>query len=174
MGRIKIDWGRIGLFAVITAVSVVIGCYGQLFVHSNDEARGIIINVFSILAGFLISMITRLGEPGPHQERTWRLYAVKRSNVFARLVRHQWLCIFYLIVLALVFLTAIMARHVPDGRLIASVEKLYLGLMTFTFIYSLLLPGHLISLQMERFDENVESMRQMSASNSESLASASC
>ncbi|AAF84863.1 hypothetical protein XF_2064 [Xylella fastidiosa 9a5c] len=71
-------------------------------------------------------------------------------------------------------MTAIMARHVPDGRLIASVEKLYLGLMTFTFIYSLLLPGHLISLQMERFDENVESMRQMSASNSESLASASC
>lgn len=159
MRRLEVDWSRIGLFTAIVAVSAVIGWYGQPFVHGNDEARGVIVNVFSILAGFLITVMTLLGEPGLYRGRTWRSDAVKRSNVYQRLVRHKWLFISYLIVLALVFLTTIVAKREPDGRLVTCLEGLYLGFATSAFIYSLMLPSRLLSLQLARFDELVESRR---------------
>lgn len=147
------------MFAAIVAVSAVIGWYGQPFVHGNDEARGVIVNVFSILAGFLITVMTLLGEPGLYRGRTWRSDAIKRSNVYQRLVRHKWLFISYLVVLALVFLTTIVAKREPDGPQVACLEGLYLGFATLAFIYSLMLPSRLLNLQLARFDELVESRR---------------
>ncbi|WP_369915245.1 hypothetical protein AB8810_00845 [Xanthomonas sp. NCPPB 3005] len=159
MHRLEADWSRIGLFAAIAVISGVVGWYGQPLVHGNDEARGVIVNVFSILAGFLITVMTLLGEPGLYRGRTWRSDAIKRSNVYQRLVRHKWLFISYLIVLALVFLTTIVAKREPDGQNVACLEALYLGFATFAFIYSLMLPSRLLSLQLARFDELVESRR---------------
>lgn len=157
--RREIDWQRVGLFAAVIAVSAGVGWYGQPFVHGNDEARGVIVNVFSILAGFLITVMTLLGEPGLYRGRTWRSDAVKRSNVYQRLVRHKWLFIAYLIVLALVFLTTIVAKRNPDAAAVTYLEGLYLGFATFAFIYSLMLPSRLLNLQLARFDELVESRR---------------
>lgn len=154
-----IDWGRVGLFAAIVVVSAMVGWCGQPFVHGNDEARGVIVNVFSILAGFLITVMTLLGEPGLYRGRTWRSDAVKRSNVYQRLVRHKWLFIAYLIVLALVFLTTIVAKRDPNAVAVTWLEGLYLGFATFAFIYSLMLPSRLLNLQLARFDELVESRR---------------
>lgn len=147
------------MFGAIFAVSAAIGWYGQPFVHGNDEARGVIVNVFSILAGFLITVMTLLGEPGLYRGRTWRSDAVKRSNVYQRLVRHKWLFISYLTVLALVFMSAIVAKREPNGQLVAYLEVLYLGFATLAFIYSLMLPSRLLNLQLARFDELVESRR---------------
>lgn len=155
----EIDKSRVGLFAVVVAVSAVIGWYGQPFVHGNEEARGVIVNVFSILAGFLITVMTLLGEPGLYRGRTWRSDAVKRSNVYQALVRHKWLFIAYLSVLALVFLTTIVAKRDPNTTAVVVLEGLYLSFATFAFIYSLMLPSRLLSLQLARFDELVDSRR---------------
>lgn len=159
MTRREVDWHRIGIFAAVAAVSAAVGWYGQPFVHGNDEARSVIVNVFSILAGFLITVMTLLGEPGLYRGRTWRSDAVKRSSVYQRLVRHKWLFITYLIVLALVFLTTIVAKRAPSGTAVTWLEGLYLGFATFAFIYSLMLPSRLLNLQLARFDELVESRR---------------
>ncbi|MCC3256149.1 hypothetical protein [Xanthomonas campestris] len=159
MPRIEVDWSRTGLFAAIAVFSAAIGWYGQPFIHGNEEARDVIVNVFSILAGFLITVMTLLGEPGLYRGRTWRSDAIKRSNVYQRLVRHKWLFISYLIVLALVFLTTIVTKRKPDGQQVACLEALYLGFATFAFIYSLMLPSRLLNLQLARFDELVESRR---------------
>lgn len=159
MSRSTVDWSRIGLFAMIIAISMAVGWYGQPFVHGNAEARGVVVNVFSILAGFLITVMTLLGEPGLYRGRTWRSDAVKRSNVYQRLVRHKWLFISYLTVLALVFVTTIMAKRGPSSQELELLEGLYLGVATFAFIYSLMLPSRLLNLQLARFDELVESRR---------------
>ena len=63
------------------------------------------------------------------------------------------------IVLALVFLTTIVAKREPDGRLVTCLEALYLGFAAFAFMYSLMLPSRLLNLQLARFDELVESRR---------------
>ncbi|MEW5770812.1 MAG: hypothetical protein AB1831_10685 [Pseudomonadota bacterium] len=155
----NIDWRRVGLFLAISTSSALVGWWGQPFIHGNDEARGVIVNVFSILAGFLITVMTLLGEPGLFRGRTWRSDAVKRTNFYRRLVRHKWLFISYLIVLALVFLTSIVAKLDPEGRIVMILEGFFLGFATFAFIYSLLLPSQLLNLQLTRFDEWVESRR---------------
>lgn len=159
MRPLEVDWRRLGLFAAIVGISTAIGWLGQPFVHGNDEARGVVVNVFSILAGFLITVMTLLGDPGLFRGRTWRSDAVKRSNVYRRLVRHKWLFISYLIVLALVFLTTIVAKREPEGRPVMYMEGLYLGFATLAFLYSLMLPSRLLGLQLARFDELVESRR---------------
>lgn len=159
MGHLEVEWSRVWLFVAVVAISAAVGCYGQPFVHGNDEARGVIVNVFSILAGFLITVMTLLGEPGLYRGRTWRSDAVKRSNVYQRLVRHKWLFISYLIVLALVFVTTIATKREPDSQLVAWLEGLYLGFAAFAFIYSLMLPSRLLNLQLARFDELVDSRR---------------
>lgn len=155
----EIDWKRVAVFAVISTASILTGWHGQPLVHGNDEARSVIVNVFSILAGFLITVMTLLGEPGLYRGRTWRSDAVKRSNVYQRLVRHKWLFISYLVVLALVFATTIVAKRQPASELLKCLEASYLGFAAFAFCYSLLLPSRLLDLQLARFDELVESRR---------------
>lgn len=159
MPRSNVDWDRIGRFAAIIFISAVVGWYGQPYVHGNAEARGVLVNVFSVLAGFLITVMTLLGEPGMYRGRTWRSDAVKRSNVYQRLVRHKWLFISYLTVLALVFVTTIVAKRGPNSREVEWLEGFYLGVATFAFIYSIMLPSRLLNLQLARFDELVESRR---------------
>lgn len=161
-----IDSNRIATFIVAITVSIGAGWFGQPFVHGNDEARGVIVNVFSILAGFLITVMTLLGEPGLYRGRTWRSDAIRRSNVYQRLVRHKWLFITYLVVLGLVFATTIIAKRYPCDIAVIWLERVYLGLATLAFILSLLLPSRLMSLQLARFDELVE-MRRKSSSHSE-------
>lgn len=157
--RDNIDWKRLGPFFAAVAVSGVVGWFGQPFVHENEEARGVIVNVFSILAGFLITVMTLLGEPGLYRGRTWRSEAVKRSNVYQRLVRHKWLFVTYLLVLGLVFVTTIVAKKYPCDIAVVRLERIYLGLATLAFILSLMLPSRLMNLQLARFDELVDSRR---------------
>jgi hypothetical protein len=161
-----IDWSRVGIFVAAAVTSVAIGYYGQPFVHGNDEARGVIVDVFAILAGFLITVMTILGEPGLFRGRTWRSDAVMRSNVYRRLVRHKWLFVTYLLVLGLVFVTAVVAKKYPEDIAVIRLESFYLGLATFAFIYSLMLPTRLMNIQLARFDELVESRKKGSGGTS--------
>jgi hypothetical protein len=156
---VRIDWGRLvyPLFAAIVAVGV--GYWGQPLIHDNSDAIDIIVNVFSILAGFLVTIMTLLGEPGLFHGRSWRSDAVKRSNTYRRLVRHKWLFITYLIVLALVFAAALITKNFPNHPAIMWIERLYLGFAVFAFFMSIALPGRLMNLQLARFDEMVENRR---------------
>lgn len=155
----EIDWSRIAVFFGVLAVSLLIGWFGQPFVHGNEEARGVVVNVFSILAGFLITVMTLLGEPGLYRGRTWRSDAVKRSNVYRRLVRHKWLFILYLLVLGFVFSTTIFAKRFPESATVVWLERTYLCFAALAFVLSLMLPSRLMSLQLARFDELVDSRR---------------
>src|SRR5690554_6739935 len=101
----NIAWGRIGFFTVTVLASGVAGWYGQPFIHGNSDASSVIVNVFSILAGFLVTIMTLLGEPGAVRGRTYRADVVRRGNFYRRLVRHKWLFIAYLCVLGLIFIT---------------------------------------------------------------------
>lgn len=140
-------------------ISAFVGWYGQPFVHGNEEARSVIVNVFSILAGFLITVMTLLGEPGLFRGRTWRSDAVRRKNVHRRLLRHKILFLAYLVTLGLIFVTTILADQKPEGRCVLWLERIYLFTAVFAFLCSLILPSRLMSLQLAQFDEMVEARR---------------
>ena len=155
----KIDRGRLGFFTVILILGGLSGWFGQPLIHGNAEATGVIVNVFSILAGFLVTIMTLLGEPSLFRGRTWRADAVRKSNVYRRLVRHKWLFIGYLLVLGFVFLATLVAKKTPDAPMVVCLEKIYLGLATVAFLLSLTLPHRLMNLQMSRFEEMIESRK---------------
>lgn len=170
-----IAWSRLAEFIIVALFATAVAIWGQPFVHGNEEARGVIVNVFAILAGFLITVMTLLGEPSFFRGRTWRADEVKRSNVYRRLVRHKWLFVVYLLILVLVFLTTITAKRAPESRLTVFLETGYLFSALIAFYYSLLLPGRLLAIQLARFDELVESRKNSnrSANNSANNDSAS-
>lgn len=154
-----IDWRRIGFFIGASALSGVAGWCGQPLVHGNTEAVGVIVNVFSILAGFLVTIMTLLGEPSLFRGRTWRADAIRRSNVYRRLVRHKWLFITYLLVLGFVFAATLITKKYPEHAAVIWLERIYLSLAALAFIMSLVLPSRLMNLQLARFDELVESRK---------------
>lgn len=155
----NIDWHRIGFFAVAAGVSVAAGWFGQPLIHGNSDAVGVIVNVFSILAGFLVTIMTLLGEPGLFRGRTWRGDSVRRGNFYRRLIRHKWLFIAYLLVLGLIFSVTLITKKYPEHESVVWMERVYLGLAALAFIMSLVLPSRLMNLQIARFDEMVESRR---------------
>jgi hypothetical protein len=151
----KIDWIRIVFFIIAAALSVLAGMYGQPLIHGNADAIAVIVSVYSILAGFLVTVMTLLGEPGLFRGRTWRSEAVKRSNVYRRLVRHKWLFILYLLVLGLIFVSSLITNKTPDSDVVTWIERIYMALASLAFMLSLALPQRLMNIQLSRFDEMV-------------------
>lgn len=157
--KTTIDGYRIVFFLLYILLGCAAGWFGQPLIHGNGEAVGIIVNVFAILAGFLVTIMTLLGDPGLYRGRTWRSDAVKKSNVYRRLVRHKWLFILYLSVLGLVFLATLILKKTPDSPTIIWLERFYVGMATVAFILSMALPHRRMNLQMSRFEEMIESRR---------------
>ncbi len=156
---ITIDWPRVFGFALAAVVSCVAGWYGQPMVHGNAEAARVIVNVFSIMAGVLITIMTLLGEPSLYRGRSWRADAVRRSNVYRRLVRQKILFTLYLVTLALVFLSNLFKGEYSNLTVLRYIEFTYLSCACMAFILSMTLPGRLTGLQLARFDEMVEARR---------------
>ncbi|MFC6478918.1 hypothetical protein ACFQDN_23700 [Pseudomonas asuensis] len=73
-----IDWRRVLFFLGAAGVSIWCGWHGQPLVHESDDARSMITDVFSILAGFLMTVLTLLIEPKP-TAKIWREAASKRQ-----------------------------------------------------------------------------------------------
>ena len=158
---ITIDWPRVFGFALAAVVSCIAGWYGQPMVHGNAEASRVIVSVFSIMAGVLITIMTLLGEPSLYRGRSWRADAVRRSNVYRRLVRLKILFILYLVTLALVFLANLFKGDYGNLTVLRYIEFTYLSCACMAFILSMTLPGRLTSLQLARFDEMVEARRKV-------------
>ena len=66
----NIDYGRLIFIAITVPLSIAAGVFGQPLLHGNEDAVSVIVNVFSILAGFLVTIMTLLGEPSLFRGRT--------------------------------------------------------------------------------------------------------
>ena len=152
----NVNWGGISYGIASLAISFAAGWFGQPLIHENKDAIGVIVNVFSILAGFLVAIMTILGDPGVFRGRTWRSDEVRRSNMFRRLVRHKHLFQAYLVVLLLIFVTTLMAKSDPCNPMILWLERGFLSLACFAFMLSIMLPGKLMEVQLSRLDEMIE------------------
>lgn len=151
----SIDWKRIVVRLACVILGGVAAWLAQPYIHGNNTAIGIIVSVFAILAGFLVTIMTQLGDPNLYRGGTWKSEVVKKNKVYLRLVEHKWLFILYLSVLGLIFLATLVLDKEPENLFVIWIERLYILLATVAFILSLALPDRLMNLQMARFEEKI-------------------
>ncbi|WP_319772806.1 hypothetical protein [Breoghania sp.] len=150
----QIDWKRITKIVILLFISCFVGYRFHPTVQNNPNAVNTIVTVFSILAGFLIAVITFVTEPILKQAKDWSELSLMKETVRRKLFRHQILFFLYLLTLGI----ALAMYLTPPGmtQVLKWLETVFLGLATFVFLASFSLPGSLMKIQMERYEAALE------------------
>lgn len=69
--------------------------FGQPAIHKNPDLILIIITVFTVFAGFLIAIITIIGDPIMIPHGSWKVAELRRDAMISRLNWHVALLICY-------------------------------------------------------------------------------
>ncbi|MBC2834058.1 hypothetical protein [Paragemmobacter straminiformis] len=147
----EFDWQLIAGLLLLIAISAVGSVFLQPLLAGKTDAINTIVTVFSILAGFLVAVITFIGEPS---NQSWQEQQLSRRDVVARLSRHLWLFYFYLATLGL----AMAMYVVPEGfpALTMWLQRLFAFFAIFVFGASFALPRSLLKLQLEKYDRGLQ------------------
>ena len=155
-----IDWKRTAFISFAAVAGLIAGLFGQPFIHGNERAISVIVNVFSILAGFLVAIMTIMGDPTGFVTKSWRYAETVRPAVYSKLLRQKYLFILYLLVLTFIMLQSLFEKKFP--YIAGLLEQIYFGAAVTAFILSLGLPSALMKIQMDRHDEMIERRRKES------------
>jgi len=155
----KIDWLRLATLVASMVLSGVCGYFFQPLISGNEQAINTIVTIFSILAGFLIAVITFIAEPTIRSATSWKDLQLNKRNVRNRIFRYQLLFYLYLGTLGLAFGMFLL----PDKYIhaILWLERGFIGLSMFVFISSFKLPGSLMELQMAHYEAKLKEKRPM-------------
>lgn len=148
-----------GIFSV--AMGFAAGVCGFDLIHKNEKATEVIVTVFSILAGFLIAIMTLLGDasllPGG-----WKLAESRRKAISAKLIRQKWLFYLYLMTLSVIFASSLLNAKYPIVS--ECLERIYFGLAVTAFFLSFRLPASLMAVQLDRVDAVIGARREKAGS----------
>ena len=147
------DWRRVFFVSTSFVAACAGGYFGQPCIHNNEVAIGVVVNVFSVLSGFLMAVMAVLGEPTLFAGLRKRDIASRRKNFYQGLARQKWLFVLYLLVLGFLFVSAVLSKSDDLKDLVIWFERFYLAFAIFAFILSLALPHRLMAMQQARFDE---------------------
>lgn len=152
-----IDWDKVKFAACATLWSGIVSYLGQPLIHGNQDAINVIVTVFSILAGFLIAIITLIGDPKSMPAGSWQVARLGSERMYVRLHRQKWLFTTYLVTLLFIFISMVIKNEFPVLR--KGIEYTYMFLSSFACIMSFRLPSTLIELQKERIEQEIEARK---------------
>lgn len=155
----NVDWILLLKFAGVLLLASAGAYYGQPLIHENSDAADVLINVFSILAGFLIAVMTIMGEPIFYRKKTWRYNKIARKNYVKSLMRHKDLFHAYLLTLALIFLSRLVDDNVYTIFHLW-LERSFVFFSVIAFIFSITLPDKLINKQLEKYDDLIDEKKE--------------
>ena len=75
-------------FILIAILSGLLAYLGQPFVHGNEKAVDLVINVFAILAGFLIAIMTLFSDMRFDEDANWRQIQIREGVQEQRYIKH--------------------------------------------------------------------------------------
>ncbi|MBO7962633.1 hypothetical protein [Pseudomonas aeruginosa] len=155
----QLDWSRIRFFCYAAILSCEGAFLAKPLMLENSEALSVIVTAYSILAGFLVGIITMIGDPKSLPSGSWQVARLSSEIIYRRLKRHKFLFTAYLSTIALIFLSILLKKNNSDVN--DFVEYIYLFLAIFCFLYSLKLPSTLMQLQEERIEEEIRARRKL-------------
>lgn len=145
-------------YAVAVTLWSGLGSYiAKPLIEGNQDAINVIVTVFSILAGFLIAVITLIGDPKSLPSGGWQLARLGSDLTYNRLTRQKWLFYIYLIALVLIFVSMLLKGLFKEINV--WVEYVYLFFSIIAFILSFKLPSTLMELQRERIEQEIAERR---------------
>ena len=144
------------------AAGGVSACYAQPYVARNSDIVLIIVTVYSVFAGFLVAVITIIGDPIMIREGSWRIAELGRDSMQRRLIWHIVLFTLYLFTIGLLFVGVVLEKALDDdhGHLKAIVETSYLFFGITSFLLTFALSAGLLRIQQARYDAEIERRRQ--------------
>ena len=155
----ELDSHKMKLALSIILWSGLFSYYGQPLIHGNQDAINVIVTVFSILAGFLIAVITLVGDPKSLPSGSWQVARLGSDLTYNRLTRHKWLFKIYLLTLMLIFVSIVSNNKYPEIQLI--IEYIYMFFASAAGMLSFKLPGALMALQKERIEYEINERRRI-------------
>lgn len=153
----NIDKQKVKLAICLVLWGVLGSYFCQPLIHGNSEAINVIVTVFSILAGFLVAVITLVGDPKSLPSGSWQVARLGSDLTYNRLIRHKWLFKFYLITLFLIFSSIVINNKYPSIQV--GLEYAYMFFASISCFLSFKLPRALIELQQERIEHEIEERR---------------
>lgn len=152
--KTEIDAQKVCTFFVIVVLSCVISYFTQPYIHGNEKAIDLIINVFSILAGFLVAIMTLFSDFTIDNETNWREISHQEKNIRVRATKNKSLFYCYLLVLIFVFLSILLEKSKVEWHkvIVMCAEYIYITFSCIALGYSLFLPSKIYHLQKEKID----------------------
>jgi hypothetical protein len=151
---------RIIYMALSVICSAVAAYYSQPAVKDNPDLILIIITVLTVFAGFLIAIISIIGDPIMIPEGSWRISELGRDRMDDRLFWHIVLFCLYLLTIGLLFVGVVLEKTLPSTSLWRLwIERGYLFLGITSFLVTFLLPASLREIQRARYDAETERRR---------------
>lgn len=146
----------LALLFVAAACGVAAYIWGAPLIRGNDKAMDVIVTLFSILAGFIIAIMTLLGDetlrPGG-----WARARVDADAVKRRLDRQQHLFWLYLGTLTIILASRLIQTAYPS--ISNELQKVAFALAVVALVVSYALPVALRGAQVARLDAAVGKQR---------------
>ena len=153
----ELDREKIKLATAVLLWSGLASHFGQPLIHGNQDAINVIVTMFSILAGFLVAIITLVGDPKSLPSGSWQKAQIGSELTYNRLNRHKLLFKLYLSTLAFIFISMLLQEKLTEYQPI--IEYIYLYLACTAFLISFKLPTSLMQLQKERIEHEMAERR---------------
>jgi hypothetical protein len=151
---------RILAYVICLLLSAAGAYYAEPFVKENADAVLILTTVFTVFAGFLVAIITILGDPGLIPEGSWRVAEGRRDSIESQLIAHVWLFVIYLLAIALLFVGVVVrkAPAVPE-EIKVWIDRTYLFVGIFSFLLTFGLAKSLLAFQVARIEAEIRRRR---------------
>jgi hypothetical protein len=154
---------RATLLLTSAAVAGLAAYYGEPFIKDNSDALLILVTVMTVFAGFLVAIVTILGDPSLMPQGSWRVAEGNRNQMEGRLIAHVWLFGIYLAAIALMFIASLLKKAPADivsDEIKVWISRSYLFVGVFSFLVTFALPISLLRLQRARIDAEIEQRRE--------------
>ena len=151
------NWWRLAKLINALGVSGFVGYRFQPMVSNNPDAVNTVVTIFSILAGFLIAVITFIAEPTLQAAKNWQELQLMKETVRRNLFRQKLLFFLYLLTLGIAL--AMYLTPPASIEVLKWLQMVFLALAAFVFLASFSLPGSLMKIQMERYEAALEETR---------------
>lgn len=145
----KISWSEIVKGIVFIVFSALVSGWATPLLVANKEAVGIVVTAFSILAGFLMGMVSFVTDPAGFYPGDWKILSKQKAIIETRLARQQ--ALFYLYLTSILFI--VLALCIEDKCYLKSfLEYGFVFLTSLSFIFSFSIPRWMKIYQVEKID----------------------